>query len=126
MTRKRFTERQVITTLICQGVVIHCFRCCKVFRDGSNVEREHVLEVALGGKDDPSNCVYSCSECHAKVTNGTKATSAGSSKQRIAKVRRILNPKPSKRHMQKTGRKIPAKVDAWGKAKPWPSRSRSA
>lgn len=28
--------------------------------------------------------------CHAKITNGTKATTAGSSKHKIAKIKRIL------------------------------------
>jgi hypothetical protein len=52
-------------------------------------EREHLHEVKLGGPDIPENCRYSHAKCHAIVTNGTKATTAGSSKQRIAKVKRI-------------------------------------
>lgn len=109
MTRKRFTEREVIETLAWQGVFVTCFRCKKPFYeqqgDGClyrvlDPEREHLLEIALDGADKPFNCRYSCSGCHAIITNGTKATSAGSSKQRIAKVRRLQNPKPSKRPMK--------------------------
>lgn len=106
MRRKRFSERDVIATLINQGMVVRCFRCVEPFitvaysdlglatelwnrHHVSNIEREHVHEIALGGKDEPENCRYSCRWSHSQITNGTKATSAGSSKQRIAKVKRL-------------------------------------
>ncbi len=99
MTRRRFSERDVIETLAWQGILVPCFRCGAPFftpslDDGmfnltDKIEREHLHEVALGGPDTPKNCRYSCSACHNKITNGTKATSAGSSKQRIAKVKRL-------------------------------------
>ncbi len=103
MTRKRFSERQVIETLWYGGMAITCYRCNKVLDPLDKIEREHILEIALGGEDEPSNCAYSHRECHAKVTNGTKATSAGSSKQRIAKLKRLANPQPSKRPMKSRG-----------------------
>lgn len=118
MARARFTERQVLETLAWQGVFVRCHRCGEAFfgydADDDFImwrkpEREHIHEIALGGPDTPKNCRYSCSCCHATVTNGTKATSAGSSKQRIAKVKRILNPKPSKRPMKSSGRKMPSR-----------------
>lgn len=96
--RRRFTEREVLYSLLLQGAVIPCYRCKMAFHldgaadDGhhfSQAEREHVHELALGGADDPRNCRYSASECHKSVTNGTKATSAGSSKHRIAKANRL-------------------------------------
>jgi 5-methylcytosine-specific restriction endonuclease McrA len=86
MSRRRFSEREVIETLIRQGVQIACYRC-GVNLYPVDAEREHVVEIALGGKDDPTNCVYSHKECHAIITNGTPATTAGSSKHRIAKTR---------------------------------------
>lgn len=111
MTRKKFTEREVLETLAWQGIFIRCFRCKLPFfvrTDGSlsdavfaassgmrvmhmalKPEREHIHEIALGGADKPFNCRYSCSECHNIITNGTRATSAGSSKHRIAKIDRI-------------------------------------
>ncbi len=102
MSRKRFSEREVIETLAWQGVFVCCHRCGKPFFQPLNPgpqnigmahllkpEREHLHEYNLGGADKPYNCRYSCSECHSKITNGTKATSAGSSKQRIAKVKRL-------------------------------------
>lgn len=127
MTRKRFNEREVLETLAWQGVFVLCWRCGAPFFAAVNeptdipglftetivqvlkIEREHVHEYALGGADLPFNCRYGCSGCHSVATNGTKATSAGSSKQRIAKVKRILNPKPSKRPMQNSGRKVPTR-----------------
>ncbi len=56
---------------------------------GKAIEREHLHERELDGADDPFNCRYSHKCCHDIITNGTKATTAGSSKQRIAKVKRI-------------------------------------
>lgn len=127
MKRKRFSEREVIETLAWQGILVTCFRCRApfytpaptggMFNLSDKIEREHIHEVALGGPDIPKNCRYSCGPCHDKVTNGTKATSAGSSKQRIAKVKRLQNPKPSKRPMKSTGRKI--------LSRPFPKRPRA-
>jgi hypothetical protein len=94
--RKRFTERQVLETLLLQNTAIRCFRCCSPLtldkQDDHYVgkaEREHIHEFELGGDDTPDNCAYSAKSCHSIVTNGTKATTAGSSKHRIAKVARI-------------------------------------
>lgn len=104
MGRKRFSERWAIQTLLFQGADIACYRCKIAFEADDDIEREHILEIKLGGDDQPSNCAYSHKQCHARITNGTKATSAGSSKQRIAKVNRIRGgrkPKPK--------RKIPAR-----------------
>ena len=133
MTRKRFTEREVLETLAWQGVFVCCWRCGKPFFElvleptpMPNVytdtivmrlkpEREHVHEYALGGADRPFNARYGCAPCHSIATNGTKATSAGSSKQRIAKVRRILADKPSERPMQNSGKKMPKRADPWNK-----------
>lgn len=101
MARRRFTERQVLECLAWQGVFVCCHRCGKPFFevflvDGEPTlfrnlepEREHLHEYALNGPDEPGNCRYGCAPCHSIITNGTKATSAGSSKHRIAKVKRL-------------------------------------
>src|SRR5690606_19076829 len=96
MTRSAFSERKVIETLIRRGAVIPCYRCRVAFtlEDVPFIEREHLVEVALGGDNTPENAAYShgqrsAQRCHGIVTNGTKATSAGSSKHRVAKTRRI-------------------------------------
>jgi hypothetical protein len=129
MTRKRYTERQVIEALAWQGVFATCWRCGLPFfeqreepTDLPSVftativmvrkpEREHVQEYALGGSDLPFNARYSCAGCHSIITNGTKATSAGSSKHRIAKVKRLRG-----ETCQGPKKKIPQRKD------PWPSR----
>lgn len=100
MSRKRFSESEVIETLAWQGIFVRCFRCRApfytpapgggMFNLSDKIEREHIHEIALGGPDVPKNCRYSCAPCHKIITNGTNATTAGSSKQRIAKVDRIL------------------------------------
>jgi 5-methylcytosine-specific restriction endonuclease McrA len=91
MSRKRFTERQVVETLLLQGAVIRCPRCkqCLLLEDVPAVEREHFLEIALGGADTPANCFYSHGPCHSVVTNGRKLNRAGSSKNKIAKAKRM-------------------------------------
>lgn len=108
MSRKRFTEQQVIETLWIQGVSITCFRCGGIIQPvllGAEksyyfpLQREHIHEIELGGPDTPANCRYSHIECHSIVTNGTPATSAGSSKHRIAKAKRIV----------RTGKMVPKK-----------------
>lgn len=109
MTRARFTETAVIHTLMHQGAVILCYRCKGRLELHDKIEREHLVEVALGGEDIPFNCAYSHKACHAKITNGNKATTAGSSKQRIAKVKRIIADKPSRHPMKSSGRKIPSR-----------------
>lgn len=104
MTRAAFSERKVIETLLSQRAIIPCYRCRIAFIEGDEIEREHVLEIALGGKNTPANCVYSHKACHAIETNGTKATTAGSSKNRIAKQRH--RDKPKRKSYWPSGRKI--------------------
>lgn len=96
MTRSAFSERKVLKTLILRGAVIPCYRCRIAFtlEDVPFIEREHLVEIALGGENTPENAAYShgqrsAQRCHGIVTNGNGATSAGSSKHRIAKVKRI-------------------------------------
>jgi len=87
MARKRFSEKDVIRTLLHQGVKITDYRTGEpiTLENVDQVEREHLHEVALGGADEPENCRYSLEASHNIVTNGPLATSAGSSKNRIAK-----------------------------------------
>jgi len=91
--RRRFAEWQVVAVLLHQGIKIPCFRCKAPLQmpTGPNqVQREHIHELALGGPDIPANCRFSHYDCHRVITNGTPATSAGSSKHRIAKTKRII------------------------------------
>lgn len=90
--RRQFRELEVLEVLIVhQHVAIPCFRCGAAFTEEDvrtgNIEKEHLHERALEGPDEPFNCRFShkAAPCHHTVTNGTPATTAGSSKQRIAK-----------------------------------------
>jgi len=89
MTRRRFTEREVLECLLRQGAVIPCYRCrvALTIETARAAEREHLHEVGLDGPDTPENCRFSHQECHSKITNGTPATTAGSSQNRLAKTR---------------------------------------
>jgi hypothetical protein len=94
MKRKRFTESEVLKTLLLQGAVIPCGICRKAFFvpdvvEG-NIHRDHDLALALEGSDKPENCRYvHASPCHSTKTNGSPATSYGSDKHIIAKGKRI-------------------------------------
>jgi ferredoxin len=89
--RRRFSEIEVIETLIHQGIEVPCFRCKVPFTREDvrtkNIQKEHLQELELEGADKPFNCRFSHRDapCHHTVTNGTPATAAGSSKHRIAK-----------------------------------------
>lgn len=111
MSRKRFSERQVIEALIRSGNTIRCFRTKeKITVDTVKLlEREHPTPLAIGGADDPTNAAYSLKAAHAEQTNGTKATSYGSDKHAIAKIRRIRG-----ETKQGPKRAIPSR--------PWPKR----
>ena len=87
MTRRRFTEREVLSCLIAQGAIIPCRRCriALTAEDAKTAEREHLHEIALGGPDTVENCAYSHGECHRTQTHGNGATFAGSSRHKVAK-----------------------------------------
>lgn len=91
MSRKRFTERQVIEALIRTGHEIRCFRTKEVITLESVklLEREHPTPLKIGGADDPTNAAYSLREAHNIQTNGSRATSYRSDRHAIAKVDRL-------------------------------------
>lgn len=84
MSRKRFSERQVIEALIRTGHEIRCYRTKAVItlETMKRLEREHVTPLKLGGADDPTNAAYSLSEAHKAQTKKDRAA--------FAKVDRIL------------------------------------
>lgn len=87
MTRRRFTEREVLECLIRQGAVIPCKRCrlALTVEDAKSAEREHLHEIGLDGSDTVENCAFSHAECHRAVTHGNGATFAGSSRHKVKK-----------------------------------------
>ena len=84
MSRKRFSEREVIEALIRTGHEIRCYRTKEVItlETVRLLEREHVTPLKLGGADDPTNAAYSLSEAHKTQTKKDRAA--------FAKVDRIL------------------------------------
>lgn len=99
--RRKFKDREVLEVLHHQGIVIPCFRCgvpftLEDFRHAGWIDKEHLHELELDGPDEPGNCRYSHGlknpnhNCHNVATNGTKASKAGSSKNRIAKANRKI------------------------------------
>lgn len=96
-TRRKFRDWEVIACLIFQGVDVRCYRTGEriTLENVKRLQKEHLIELALIAPeqrhlhDVPGNCRYSLAEAHAIVTNGTKATSVGSSKHKIAKMKRM-------------------------------------
>lgn len=117
--RKRFSERQVIETLIRQGVEMRCYRTKELItlETVNLLEREHLTQMALGGADTPANCAYSLKAAHAIVTNGTKATSYGSDAHARAKIRALTGVTGA----NKTKRKWASRPMESGKTN-WPKR----
>lgn len=112
-SRRQFREMEVLAVLIAQGSVIPCKRCRVAFTAadlaGKSIQKEHLHERALDGPDEPDNCAFSHTDCHLIITNGTGATTAGSSKNRIAKA---TQPKRiEKFHINKPPLDRPAIID---------------
>jgi hypothetical protein len=87
--RRQFREMETLEVAIRQGAIIPCKRCRVALSledvTTGNVQKEHLHELSLGGKDQPDNCAFSHCDCHKVVTNGNGATTAGSSQNRNAK-----------------------------------------
>lgn len=98
MSRRKFSEKDVLRTLLHQGVEIRDFRTGELItlENVNQVEREHLVELGLAKTDvekrkfdQPKYCRYSLKTSHDIVTNGSGATTAGSSKGRVSKAKRI-------------------------------------
>lgn len=84
--RRRWTLKDRLEILVRQA---YCPKCGGKLGELKGLEWHHQHELALGGADEPENVVALHKDCHAIVTNGPGATSAGSSKHKIAKARRL-------------------------------------
>jgi len=111
-------EQAILRSILAQkGAVLPCFRCDVKFTCDDAIQKEHLHERALDGPDVWGNWRWSHKDCHAIATDGTKATTAGSSTHRIAKtndnrvVKFIVNkPSPGEAKPKEDGKR------------PWPSR----
>ncbi len=108
MTRRRFSEREVIETLLRQGAIIPCpgKGCIKLLEleDLDHIERDHYTPLALGGEDLPSNCSYLHGECHARKTDGPRHLKVAGDKSRIAKAKRLASGPRKRRFKRLKGR----------------------
>lgn len=129
MRRRTCTAKQALWVAVRQGAVIPCYRCGVAFtlddfKDRKSIEREHVVEIANGGADEPENWRWSHGRCHHRVTNGKPHTSLGSSRHSIAKGKRLRGetkqgPKAKIRNRSNwpKGQKIAQPANPWGRKK---------
>ncbi len=93
MTRKAATAANMRVMLLTQalerGRPIECVICYEPIRPSQPTIREHMHALGLGGLDTPDNWRLVHKPCADRKTNGTKATTAGSDKNLMAKHRRL-------------------------------------
>ncbi len=100
LSRRRLTLADQVTILARQA---KCPKCGQPLGNVKGIDWHHPNELAISKDDSVENRSGMHKDCHAVVTNGTKATSAGSSKHKVAKVRRLV--KKGVRHGQKMAAK---------------------
>lgn len=84
--RKAITLATKVAVLQSQAV---CGCGCGAPLKGEAIQYDHCLAHALEGSDGPENIRAVLADCHDRITNGTRATTAGSTKQVVAKVKRL-------------------------------------
>ncbi len=99
--RKSATAANVREMLLMQayesGHPIICPLCFAAILPGGKTIREHMHALGLKGKDVPANWRLVHKPCADRKTYGTKATSAGSDTQLMAKHRRLTGQNKPKR-----------------------------
>ena len=87
MTRKKISAATKLASIY-NWCSVECPKCKGLFHS-SWFEFDHMTPLALGGRDDATNIEPLCKACHAKKTNGTKATCASGDIHKIAKAKRL-------------------------------------
>ena len=86
------TKRRAITlatkVAVLQSQALCGCGCGAPLKDKA-IQWDHCLAHALEGSDGPENIRAVLVDCHDRITNGTKATTAGCTKAVVAKVKRI-------------------------------------
>ena len=109
MTRRSTTVANMCEMLLAQaaqsGHPIPCALCSHKILPGDKTIREHMHALGLDGPDIPDNWRLVHKPCAKRKTYGTKATSAGSDIQLMAKHRRLTgkNKPKRKREIQSRG-----------------------
>lgn len=88
MTRRKRLSEATRLQAIYNWCSIECPKCKKLYHVDS-FEFDHMVPVALGGTDCPSNLQPICENCHRKKTYGNQATVAGGDIHKIAKAKRL-------------------------------------
>ncbi len=107
--RKAATAANVTVMLVQQafevGAPIECALCHDPIFPSHKTIREHMHALGLDGPDTPDNWRLVHRPCADRKTNGTKATTAGSDKNLMAKHRRLTgkNKPRRKRKIQSRG-----------------------
>ena len=103
MTTRAPTKRKAVRAFNLSAKLEACLRylACPECGEGPlskiGVEWDHIIEWWLSKDSSAGNCQPLCPVCHGIKTNGTKATTAGSSKQIAAKHRRLTGKNKPKR-----------------------------
>ena len=113
--RPSITPAMKINALLC-GFDIRCRECHCAIMPGDDVEWDHRVPVALGGRHHYYNLLPLHRECHKRKTFGTKATSAGSDIHKIAKVKRIAKGKMAVRKEIGSGEQLSSRPGEKGAA----------
>ncbi|MGX1096555.1 HNH endonuclease signature motif containing protein [Amorphus sp. MBR-141] len=91
--RRQPTEKQKLQIMArycrCPGLPELNHECGKHLPSMHETQFDHMHARALDGPEDLDNFRPLCPDCHDIKTNGRKATTAGSDKHRIAKMKRL-------------------------------------
>ncbi|WP_460452234.1 HNH endonuclease [Alsobacter sp. SYSU BS001988] len=66
MSRRRYTTQERLAIFLRR--LGHCARCGGRIRPGQRWDLDHVVPLALGGRDEPDNLQVVCAPCHRQKT----------------------------------------------------------
>lgn len=100
MKRQAITPQMKIECLLIRHDIL-CGECGDIIVPGEDIQWDHIHALVHGGAHTSANLRPMHGRCHLEKTK--RDISANS------KVKRLRNPKPSKRPMRSSGRKIPSR-----------------
>jgi len=98
--RQAITPQMKIDCLISRSLTL-CWECKAQIFPGEKIEWDHIAALCHDGEHSYKNLRPLHEACHLEKTRRDI--------QANAKVKRLQNPKPSKRPMKSSGRKIPSR-----------------
>ena len=115
--RHKLSLREENIILLRQAV---CFCGCGEMIAGRPVQREHLVQLAMGGSDTVDNIAIWIEEHSKRKSFGSKATSAGSDAHARAKSRRLTKKQEEFRARLLAKQEGPPKPAPARRKKPWP------